>query len=598
MIIRTTQSHKPTGCVGAALLVATFLSTALMAGPSTAAGLDGRERDPVVLTGAEVPALSGIEPESLTAYRRDSGGWKQVPVQVDERHDVNLRNLYPFTGGFVQGGAVVVNAYSDAGTLAGADPDSGIDADDEIALMASDAGRRVPASYGGIPAGMEATGASEVKVSDPGGGAAYFYLFEAKVRVDQGAGLDYVDYDFNLLSGDYLSNYDFADGPNPETSRVETDFYSAGLSDRWINDELRLKAPGASGVDILDREKAQFLPGVCGRSTKTFAAAEGSFVVNRDGPVRAIRSFIGANSGPYTQREHVFYRGQSQTRTFLRVHAIPGVMQFTDYSPEASGMTYRNALNKGGVTIDGQPDSVVPGLPPEVIDGMPFWEQVSGPQGSLDVITELDTDMAGLGITSYYLDDSSPDEPDEVQCTGDAAAYGSSGTWITTGIPNTDPRQAGYGNLTATKTVYYEGPDATVSRAEARRDSVENPLVPTSSPLGPPLDPAKLRASLNAKRLKLSSRRKAVLRVRLRNAGGSASGRIKVCARVRARGVRLAGKRRCRNLTALAAGRKASLRFGVRSRRSARPGSRAKVVIKVFERGSRIDRMVARVRVR
>ena len=71
--------------------------------------------------------------------------------------------------------------------------------------------------------------------------------------------------------------------------------------------------------------------------------------------MRAIRSYIGANSGPLTQREHIFYEQREDIRTFLRVHAIPGRADFFDYSSAASGMTYRNNLNTGGVTIDGSP---------------------------------------------------------------------------------------------------------------------------------------------------------------------------------------------------------------------------------------------------
>ena len=52
--------------------------------------------------------------------------------------------------------------------------------------------------------------------------------------------------------------------------------------------------------------------------------------------MRAIRSYIGANSGPLTQREHVFYDGRSDVRTFLRVHAIPG-LDFLDYRPRRPG---------------------------------------------------------------------------------------------------------------------------------------------------------------------------------------------------------------------------------------------------------------------
>ena len=144
--------------------------------------------------------------------------------------------------------------------------------------------------------------------------------------------------------------------------------------------------------------------------------------MNKVGPVRAIRSYIGANSGPLTQREHIFYEQREDIRTFLRVHAIPGPWDFFDYSSAASGMTYRNNLNTGGVTIDGTPDSPTAGAL--------SWESVDGPQGGLSMVHTLNTDIATLTNTSHYLDDSTPGTGAETQCTGDAQAFGESGPWI------------------------------------------------------------------------------------------------------------------------------------------------------------------------
>ncbi len=187
-------------------------------------------------------------------------------------------------------------------------------------------------------------------------------------------------------------------------------------------------------MDILDRAKARLAPGNCGRSEDTFNAGEGAFIANKSGPVRAIRSYIGANSGPVTQREHVFYERREDVRTFLRVHAVPGPLDYFDYSAAASGMTYKNTNNTGGVTINGTPDSVTAG---------PLtWESVDGPQGGLSMAHTLDTDIAGLATTSYYLDDSTPAATGpETQCTGDNQAIGASGPWSSAAtIPNTDPR--------------------------------------------------------------------------------------------------------------------------------------------------------------
>ena len=207
------------------------------------------------------------------------------------------------------------------------------------------------------------------------------------------------------------------------------------FSDRWLNDRLRIKAGDASGVDILDRAKALLGPGNCGRSEDTFDDAEGAFIANRAGPVRAIRSYIGANSGPLTQREHIFYEQREDIRTFLRVHAIPGPWDFFDYSSAAIGMTYRNNLNTGGVTIDGKPDTPAAGAL--------TWESVDGPRAGCRSSALPDDRHRRLRRAPRTTSTTARRARGaETQCTGDAQAIGESGPWINSTMPNTDPRTA------------------------------------------------------------------------------------------------------------------------------------------------------------
>ena len=128
------------------------------------------------------------------------------------------------------------------------------------------------------------------------------------------------------------------------TPRSATDRYATHFSARWTRDELTLGA----GPDILDRHRNLFAVGYCVRSEDTFSAGDGGYATNIDGPVRVIRSYLGANSGTYTQREHLFYRGAERVQTFLRVHPIPGIMDFYDYSPAAVGMRYSSSTTSGG----------------------------------------------------------------------------------------------------------------------------------------------------------------------------------------------------------------------------------------------------------
>jgi len=446
------------------LLLPIVLAAGLMSGC-----VAQRPEDPVVLTGSDVPRLAGSVPEKVVAYRYFSGQWQQVPVQVDERAMVDLGTVYngPANG-------VRVLSYTDPNTFAGADPDATLDANDEIAFMGIDAGSQAPASAN--PPNVVAGSGEELRVHDSVGDPtdSYMYLYRQTGSLDPGAGRPYVDYRFNLLSGNYKGTYRLADGPNPENSTITTSFYARHFSDRWTDDVLRVTTPRASGVDILDRHKNLFAPGNCVRSEDTFDDAEGAFIVNKSGPVRAIRAYIGANSGPLTGRQHIFYERREDITTFLRVHAIPGVMDFFDYSPAANGMIYRSDVDQRGVEINGVPDVVTA--------GRIGWETVDGAQGGLSIVHRVDTDVPSLGGTSYYLDDKTPSGPAETQCTGDGEAWGSSGAWINQGIPNTDPRSSPFNTLTSKRTLFYELPGK--ADGPKRSAQVDAPLQVSVAPHG------------------------------------------------------------------------------------------------------------------
>ena len=381
--------------------------TAAFAGLALSGCVAQRPEDPVVITGAQVPRLAGATPGSVVAFRWMDGRWEQVPVQVDERAQVDLGRVYNEAPN-----GVTQLTYTDPGTFTGPDPNAAVDADDEIALMGIDSGVRAPA--GSRPAGVVAGTGHELRITDALGEPtpAYVYLFRQAGGLDPAAGRSYVAYRFGLYSGDYKTTYRLQQGPNPEDSTITTAAYTRHFSDRWIDDGLTVRSGGATGADILDRHKNLFAPGNCARSEDTFSAAEGAFVVNKSGPVRALRAYIGANSGPYTGRLHVFYARREVITTYLRVHAIGGVMDFLDYSAAATGMTYRNDRNTAGVRVDGVPDA--PAL------GSLAWESVDGAQGGLTSVHRYETDIPGFATTSYYLDQQTPTGTAERQCTGDA----------------------------------------------------------------------------------------------------------------------------------------------------------------------------------
>ena len=79
-------------------------------------------------------------------------------------------------------------------------------------------------------------------------------------------------------------------------------------------------------------EEFQFLPYYCGRSMKTFTKGPTAFIANKDGPVRALRSWVGANSGMLTQRDLVMYEQRTDETTFFRVHTVPSMLMYINFN--------------------------------------------------------------------------------------------------------------------------------------------------------------------------------------------------------------------------------------------------------------------------
>ena len=446
------------------IFVSSLLAAALTPAGASASIAASRASDPIVVAGARVPALLGTSPQRILAYRYASGRLRQVPLQVDERKLFDVGNAY--RPALPSGEQTLV--YADAQMSAGADNDLGFDSNDELALLGSSVGGKAPRSVA-LPRELRGRPHQWLKVRDPISGASGYLLLGAArpgIKVDQSAGSHPLSYKFALASGLPYSSYRLAEGPNPEASTLTTPNYSLGFSDRWMKDRLKIRAGKSTGVDILDMHKAMVSAGSCGRSERTFSDGEGAFLTNRVGPVRAIRDFIGANSGPYTERRELMYPGREDVETFLRVHAIPQVVDFLDYSAAASGMTYRNNRNRAGVKVDGRPDVLVA--------GPPTWSQLSGDQGTLTIVYSHATNIVGLSMTGYYVDSTTPTDP---QCTGDDASYASSGGAVTSGLVSTEPRESGYSHFSNAWNIYFGGrSEGGASKAAALDRRARKPL--------------------------------------------------------------------------------------------------------------------------
>jgi len=454
------------------------------AGQTAMASTLDRTLDPVILKGADlIDCFTGSSPDDIVAFRYQGDSWEQIPVQADEMATLDIVTPYgPYAAaaGYPPPTGVNVLFYIDVDTYTGADPDTSFDDNDELVFMAKDSGGE-PTSFT-YPEGVISGSACKIIITDPlDGGTGYVYLFEQDGTLDPDASTSYVDYQFHLIAGTYPDDYSIAGGFNPEETTITTSNYSHHFSDLWINDGLEIYAGLATGTDILDRHQNYFAPGNCARTEDTFSQGEGCFVTNKSGPIRVIRSYMGANSGPLTQRTNVFYEGRQDIVTDLRVHEINGVYDVFDYEPAATGMVYYSNLNTTGLQLDGVPETANTGLLE--------WEFVTGMQGSLVLLHDLESDLligTEADIDSYWEDDSSNPVSD---CTGDGLAYGTSGVALLF-VPSdnicTDPLGPGCNNLRYVKAkrhIYYDEPGITTADAAQYWNRLQEPLTIVVEPV-------------------------------------------------------------------------------------------------------------------
>ncbi|MEM8525185.1 MAG: T9SS type A sorting domain-containing protein [Bacteroidota bacterium] len=403
-----------------------------------------RDCDPVVMTGTDLPCMIGEVPTDVVAFRYQNGSWQQIPMQIDERIVLDVTVPYGEDTGdcFYKSREDVpwdVLFYADPNTYTGADvTDPNFDDDDELAFMAKDVGEIAPQSA--CPGGVVSTTKCQVTVRDPLDGnniLGYVYVFRQTGILAQDAGQDYVDYDFDF-GADYKQLYDVCvfevPGSNPESSRVTTDNYSMHFSRRWVKDELKITAGNATGVDILDHHQYFINVNSCNRNEVTFSDGKGPIIANIDGPVRAIRSVMGANSGTFMQLDIVFTECRTDNRMYYRLHPANGYYDAYDLSTNAIGMTFYNDQNTSGVMIDGNRDNLNKDNPNE-------WELISGSQGAIVAAYTFETDIQlgteqeydqGLveGFVAAYQSDLGAGEPRK--CSGDMESYNASGFCLRT----------------------------------------------------------------------------------------------------------------------------------------------------------------------
>jgi hypothetical protein len=275
-----------------ASLLVLSASPAVAQTPADGATAVARETEAVVLTGAQVPTWStapavgvgpghtngavngkrtahnevalqdppdardttAVDPDSVAAYRYESGKFVEIPVQVDEKYPYFLANpdsdfgIYSGTdeelsyAWDVESWAKTdgqCNAAYPAGVSARPDPTPQLDDDDEIAFMASDAGTEQAPADTLNPLGT-GTDRQEVVLNDPldPAGTRFVYLATKDGGSSFTADNGYVHYERDANADEWIDQNSFEDASTEKLGSSNTG-YGPNLSGTVCNDNKR-----------------------------------------------------------------------------------------------------------------------------------------------------------------------------------------------------------------------------------------------------------------------------------------------------------------------------------------------------------------------
>src|SRR4051794_30909272 len=326
----------------------------------------------------------GAATDRFLGYRWDGKHFHQIPFQVDQvftRYLENSASGFAFYSGddqhttyaydregfrFVKDGPASDPCRAQPDSPPAKDPVQGLDSNDEVAFMASDAGPQAP-SDAKLPDGIE--GMQEVVVTDPtqpDHAPAYLYVmkagdkgpkpaFTAKngyVRYQRDANADYFAYSQSSY-GDYGNTYKgyYCDDKgnvviDPKTGKpaigqrrprdtawITTPRYRFRYDGRWLMTQIQIANKNGKGYgpDVVDRWKARAFAQdpssktpCCGYEEEDTNWGGSSILLGESvGPVRAGRETWGADSGTNVIRRETFSRDSMTQRNWLRVHVIP-----------------------------------------------------------------------------------------------------------------------------------------------------------------------------------------------------------------------------------------------------------------------------------
>jgi hypothetical protein len=357
------------------------------AGPAPANTLT-RQRDVVVINGAALPSLAGAPLDELFVYRFDGAAWQQIPFQFDEVDFVS--NTYVITG------------------------DGSLDAADELAWLAQDAGQQAPAGQWIADPLSSAYPRYEVLISDPvhPGEMAWVYVYRSPALAPS-FGPGYI---------------------GVSTDTVTTPFFAATVNFSETLGLTRLELNG-TGQDIVDQSHLS----IKGRlfvivpvqyceedilSLITDTSMIPSGLPPGDRPVRYVSGPVAGDGSAVYPASLRTVAGPIDLDAIAGNIGVPGLtldefrISLDLLDPVLSGLGparfHANTLTAAGVPIDGVPDAVPTTLA--------AWTQINGSYGSVVQLNSVQT--TGTSAFTYYLDNASASAAD---CHGTDGAYGESG---------------------------------------------------------------------------------------------------------------------------------------------------------------------------
>ena len=355
--------------------------------PQAARKTLARVEDPVVLGGALLESLAGVELADLNLFSCAGSACRPIPFQVDKR---DAEGHYVFT--------------NDSLRPAGRDG-TRLDANDELVFMAADAGDRAdgPARFPG------AKRVTEIKLGDPRSPAAG-WVYAAEAPGTERSREDYIQF---VQQGSRLEIQ------TPLYQRI-LEIGKPGSSAKGV---MRLRRPdGSWGEDVLDTFIAgmyvQFLRVAVPIAYPEYLVRE-RVIGAIDGPVRLVMGavrviYIGPISFQFgTEVVSYNYRNQGTARVDAVLPFSPRTLARSaytywgiDFTEAVLGSQYYDPAQSGPVMIDGKVEKA-----PELKTDHDWWA-LSGPQGAIMDVIILDPKLGELVVRGGLLEEK-PEQASE-----------------------------------------------------------------------------------------------------------------------------------------------------------------------------------------